>query len=162
MTDENKETSNSSPSKGRTSTARKATGTSRRTAGSGGAQAKSTAAKAKATAGGAKSTAAKAKTAAANAKDSAADSASEAGGITQRAGQAAVSGLQSGRQVVTANVARVGSAATTAWTVIKLRKAIATGAAVGVVGLAGVAFATGRATAKPRTGPLTRLANGRI
>ncbi|MGC4951470.1 hypothetical protein ACLQ2N_35555 [Streptomyces sp. DT224] len=163
MTAENKETSNSSRSKERTTaTARKTTGTPRRTAGSGDAQSKSPAAKAKATAGGAKSTAAKAKSAAANAKDSAADSAGEAGGITQRAGQAAVSGLRSGRQVVTANVARVGSAATTAWTVIKLRKAIATGAAVGVVSIAGVAFATGRATAKPRTGPLTRLAHGRI
>ncbi|MEU2020753.1 hypothetical protein ABZ565_01030 [Streptomyces sp. NPDC016469] len=143
-----KETKNSTASKGRTTAARKTTGAARRTAGARGEQAKSTAAKTK--------------TAAANAKDSAEESVSEAGGFTQRAGQAAVSGLQSGRQVVTANVARVGSAATSAWTVIKLRKAIAAGAAVSVVSIVGVAFATGRATAKPRTGPLTRLANGRI
>lgn len=150
-----KETKNSTGSKGRTTASRRTTGAARRTAGARGEQAKSAA-------DGAKSTAAKAKTAAADAKDSAAESASEAGGLTQRAGQAAVSGLQSGRQVVTANVARVGSAATTAWSVIKLRKAIAAGAAVSVVSIAGVAFATGRATARPRTGPLTRLANGRI
>jgi len=152
---DNKDTKGSTRSKGRTTTARRTTAAARKTAGAGGQQAKSTA-------GRAKSASDKAKTAAADAKDSATDRVSEAGGFTQRAGQAAVSGLQSGRQVVTANVARVGSAATTAWTVIKLRKAIATGAAVGVASIAGAAFATGRATAKPRTGPITRLARGRI
>ncbi|MEU2247227.1 hypothetical protein [Streptomyces sp. NPDC019224] len=155
MTAENKDTRNSARSKGRTATARRTTGAARRKAGAAGEQAGSAADKAKGAADGAK-------TAARNAKDSAAEGVGEAGGLTRRAGQAAVSGLRSGRQAVTAHAARVGSAATTAWTVIRLRKAIATGAAVGVVSIAGAAFATGRATAKPRTGPLTRLAHGRI
>ncbi|WP_185302395.1 hypothetical protein [Streptomyces finlayi] len=101
-----------------------------------------------------------------NAKKTTAKSASQgvrsAGDATKQVGRAAANGLQSGQQAVTANAAKAVSVATTAWTVVKHRKAVVTGAAAGVAGVAGAAFALGRSTAKPPVGPLTRLARGRI
>ncbi|GAA2991697.1 hypothetical protein [Streptomyces fulvorobeus] len=95
-------------------------------------------------------------------EESASKSAGTIGGATSRVGRAAASGLQSGQHAVTANASKVAGAATTAWTVVKHRKAVVTGAAAGVAGVAGAAFALGRSTAKPQVGPLTRLARGRI
>ncbi|GGR35440.1 hypothetical protein GCM10010282_30080 [Streptomyces roseolus] len=71
-------------------------------------------------------------------------------------------GLRTGREAVTENATKVASAATTAWAVAKNRKAVAAGVAAGLAGVAGAAFAAGRATARPAVGPLTRLAGGRI
>ncbi|MFI8966526.1 hypothetical protein ACIGO8_30945 [Streptomyces sp. NPDC053493] len=103
-----------------------------------------------------------AKAAAGTAKKSAASGAQAAGETGQRVTRKVSDGLQSGQQALTANAAKLASAAGTAWTVVKDRKMIAAGAAAGVVGVASAAFAVGRTTAKPAMGPLTRLARGRI
>ncbi|MFD4033024.1 hypothetical protein ACFWVP_21570 [Streptomyces sp. NPDC058637] len=141
MTTDDKDAMNATPSEGRTTTARN-------TVASAGMQAE--------TRSGEVLSPAEA------AKDSASDGVRAAGETTRRVGRAAASGLQSGQQAVTANAAKAASAATAAWTVVKDRKAVAAGAAAGVAGVVGAAFAIGRSTAKPPTGPLTRLARGRI
>lgn len=92
-----------------------------------------------------------AETAARSAEKSASTAVRSAGEATKSAGRAVASSLQVGQQ-----------AATAAWTVVKNRKVMAAGAAAGIVGVAGAAFAVGRSTAKPAVGPLTRLAGGRI
>ncbi|MEU8678788.1 hypothetical protein [Streptomyces sp. NPDC048560] len=117
----------------------------------------------------AKASGAKAAAAASGAERAARDTAKSAsqgvrsaGGATKRAGRAAASGLHSGQQAVTENATKAVSATTTAWTVVKHKKGVVTGAAAGVAGVAGAAFALGRSTAKPPAGPLTRLTRGRI
>ncbi|MEV0781199.1 hypothetical protein ACIBLA_21800 [Streptomyces sp. NPDC050433] len=103
-------------------------------------------------------TAAKVKSSARAAEKSAEASVRSAGEATRRA---ATAGWESGRQAVTSTAGKAATKATTAWTVVKHRKAVAAGAAAGVVGLAGGAFMLGRRTARPR-GPLSRLTRGRI
>ncbi|MEU5719343.1 hypothetical protein AB0G71_26985 [Streptomyces sp. NPDC020403] len=82
-----------------------------------------------------------------------------AGEATKRA---AAAGWDTGQQTVRSTAGKVASTATTAWTVVKNRKAIAAGATAGAVGLVGGAFALGRQTAKVHGGPITRLTGGRI
>ncbi|GGV27779.1 hypothetical protein GCM10010277_09550 [Streptomyces longisporoflavus] len=103
------------------------------------------------------------------AKDSAAEAADAAGSgahsfnvATQRAKQAATAGIASGGKTVASATGKVASTAVAGWTLVKNRKAIAAGAAAGVVSVAGVAFTAGRRTAKVQGGPLTRLTHGRI
>ncbi|MFE7758759.1 hypothetical protein [Streptomyces sp. NPDC057429] len=76
--------------------------------------------------------------------------------------QAAAAGWETGQRTVRDTAGKVASTATTAWTVLKHRKAIAVGAAAGVGGLLGGAFALGRQTARTHVGPITRLTGGRI
>ncbi|MFB4424248.1 hypothetical protein C5F59_024590 [Streptomyces sp. QL37] len=110
--------------------------------------------------------ASKAKSSARDAKSSAGEAARSAETGVRSAGQAtrraAVAGWDTSRQTVLDTAGKVTSTATTAWTVLKHRKAIAVGAAAGVGGLLGGAFALGRQTAKTHAGPITRLTGGRI
>ncbi|MEV7468365.1 hypothetical protein AB0O20_17955 [Streptomyces kronopolitis] len=78
------------------------------------------------------------------------------------AGERARSSVESGRQAAVAATGHVAATAVTTWKVVKNRKAIAASIGAGLIGAVGAAFAAGRATAKPRTGPLTRLVHGRI
>ncbi|MFG2650438.1 hypothetical protein [Streptomyces sp. NPDC048436] len=96
---------------------------------------------------------------AANAADSGARS---FGVATQRAKQAAASGLESGGKTVVSAGGKVASTAVAGWTLVKNRKAIAAGAAAGLVSIVGASFTAGRRTAKVQGGPLTRLTHGRI
>ncbi|MGW1893772.1 hypothetical protein ACWCP6_26500 [Streptomyces sp. NPDC002004] len=163
MTAESDHTKNSGPARAKKETGDRgaATGgqTAKRAASKAGSATKSTAGQA-----GTKARAASgsAEAATRDARKSAVSTARSAGETTKQGAHAALTGLQAGRRTVTAQAAKVTSVATTAWTVIRQRKAIAAGAAMGVAGLAGAAFAVGRSTAKPQTGPLTRLAHGRI
>lgn len=102
--------------------------------------------------------ASKAKSSARAAEKSAEEGVRSAGEATKRA---ATAGWESGREAVVSTASKAATKAGTAWTVVKQRKGVSAGAAAGVVGLAGGAFALGRQTAKPR-GPLSRLTGGRI
>ncbi|MFE6166130.1 hypothetical protein ACFQ7F_45385 [Streptomyces sp. NPDC056486] len=104
----------------------------------------------------------KAKDSAAEAADAAGSGAHSFGLATQRAKQAAAAGIESGGKTVVSATGKVAATAVTGWTLVKNRKAIAAGAAAGLVSVAGVAFTAGRRTAKTRGGPLTRLTHGRI
>ncbi|MFC9943202.1 hypothetical protein [Streptomyces pratensis] len=110
--------------------------------------------------------ASKAKSSAQDAKSSAQDAAGSAETGVRSAGlatkRAAAAGWDTGRQTVLDTAGKVTSTATTAWTVVKHRKAIAVGAAAGLGGLVGGAFALGRQTAKTHVGPITRLTGGRL
>ncbi|MEU0283503.1 hypothetical protein [Streptomyces sp. NPDC006195] len=106
--------------------------------------------------------ASKARTSVRAAEKSADTGVRSAGDATKHIGHAAAAGWESGQQAVLSTASKAVSSATTAWTVIKHRKAIAAGAAAGVVGLAGGAFALGRQTARPHGGPLTRMTGGRF
>lgn len=104
--------------------------------------------------------ASKAKSSARDAEKSAESSVRSAGDVTK---QSVTAGWESGRQAVASTAGKAVATASTAWAVVKHRKAIAAGAAAGVVGLMGGAFAAGRHTNKPHAaGPLTRLTGGRI
>ncbi|MFE9723712.1 hypothetical protein ACFYQ5_08980 [Streptomyces sp. NPDC005794] len=103
--------------------------------------------------------ASKAKSSAQDAAESAESGVRSAGLATKRA---AAVGWDTSRQTVLETAGKVTSKATTAWTVVKHRKAIAVGAAAGLGGLVGGAFALGRQTARTHTGPITRLTGGRI
>ncbi|MFJ6851500.1 hypothetical protein ACIQM3_13335 [Streptomyces sp. NPDC091271] len=103
--------------------------------------------------------ASKAKSSAQDAAESTETGVRSAGLATKRA---AVAGWDTSRQTVLDTAGKVTSTATTAWTVVKHRKAIAVGAAAGIGGLLGGAFALGRQTAKTHAGPITRLTGGRI
>ncbi|GGZ24408.1 hypothetical protein [Streptomyces nitrosporeus] len=124
-----------------------------------------------------KTQAKKATAAADRAKSDSAVAASKAKSSARQAGEAADSGVRSaglatrrmatagwetGRQTVASTVGKAASTAGTAWTVVKHRKAVAVGAAAGIGGLVGGAFALGRQTAKVHGGPITRLTGGRI
>ncbi|MDX3055372.1 hypothetical protein PV394_09500 [Streptomyces sp. NE06-03E] len=104
--------------------------------------------------------------AATKAKSSAQDAAASAESGVRSAGlatkRAAAAGWDTGRKTVLGTAGKVTSTATTAWTVVKHRKAIAVGAAAGLGGLVGGAFALGRQTARTHAGPITRLTGGRI
>ncbi|MBC9714697.1 hypothetical protein H9Y04_19245 [Streptomyces sp. TRM66268-LWL] len=123
-----------------------------------------------------------AKTAAARAKQTAAKSTasgSEAAKSTASSGAEAAKSATSGA-VPQAALTKVGSAlgsvqakagpvvsqattlATTAWTVVRARKLIATAGAVGTATVAATAFAAGRRSQRAAHGPLTRLTGGRI
>ncbi|MGW6063217.1 hypothetical protein [Streptomyces sp. NPDC055189] len=104
----------------------------------------------------------KAKGSAEEAADAAGTGAHSLGLATQRAKQAAAAGIESGSKTVVSATGKVASTAAAGWTLVKNRKAIAAGAAAGVVSVAGVAFTAGRRTAKVQGGPLTRLTHGRI
>ncbi|MEV0023688.1 hypothetical protein AB0H45_15940 [Streptomyces atroolivaceus] len=108
----------------------------------------------------------KAKSSAQDAKSSVQDAAESAQTGVRSAGlatkRAAVAGWDTSRQTVMDTAGKVTSTATTAWTVVKHRKAIAVGAAAGLGGLVGGAFALGRQTARTQMGPLTRLTGGRL
>ncbi|MDF6020891.1 hypothetical protein [Streptomyces sp. JH34] len=110
--------------------------------------------------------ASKAKSSAREAKSSAQDAVGSAETGVRSAGlatkRAAVAGWDTGRQTVLDTAGKVTSTAATAWTVVKHRKAIAVGAAAGLGGLVGGAFALGRQTARTHAGPITRLTGGRI
>ncbi|MGW0787520.1 hypothetical protein ACWD04_04525 [Streptomyces sp. NPDC002911] len=103
--------------------------------------------------------ASKAKSSAQDAAESAETGVRSAGLATKRA---AVAGWDTSRQTVLDTAGKVTSTATNAWTVVKHRKAIAVGAAAGLGGLVGGAFALGRQTARTHAGPITRLTGGRI
>lgn len=110
--------------------------------------------------------ASKAKSSAQDAKSKAQDAAGSAEAGVRSAGlatkRAAVAGWDTGRQTVLDTAGKVTSTATTAWTVVKHRKAMAVGAAAGLGGLVGGAFALGRQTARANAGPITRLTGGRL
>ncbi|MFF5563024.1 hypothetical protein ACFY7Z_31325 [Streptomyces sp. NPDC012623] len=146
-----KESAKSATSKGR-QTAERTGATARGTAKTAGGRAKN----------GSAGAAAKARTSVRAAEESADSGVRSAGDATKHIGQAASAGWESGQQAVLSTANKAVSTATTAWTVIKHRKAIAAGAAAGVVGLAGGAFALGRQTARPHGGPLTRMTGGRF
>lgn len=110
--------------------------------------------------------ASKVKSSAQDARSTAKDAAASAGTGVRSAGLAtkrvAVTGWDTGRQTVMDTAGKVTSTAATAWTAVKHRKAMAVGAAAGLGGLVGGAFALGRQTARSHAGPLTRLTGGRI
>ncbi|MFJ8753194.1 hypothetical protein ACIREO_28240 [Streptomyces sp. NPDC102441] len=110
--------------------------------------------------------ASKAKSSAQDAKSSAQESAESAETGVRSAGlatkRAAAAGWDTGRQTVLDTAGKVTSTATTAWTVVKHRKAIAAGAAAGLGSIVGGAFVLGRQTARTHAGPITRLTGGRI
>ncbi|MBM7438982.1 hypothetical protein [Streptomyces sp. HB132] len=139
-------------------------GTGARSAGAKGRQA--TAAAGSRAKSGSAVAASKAKSSAQDAKSSAQDAAGAAGTGARSAGlatkRAAVAGWDTGRQTVLDTAGKVTSTATTAWSVVKHRKAIAVGAAAGLGGLVGGAFALGRQTARTHAGPITRLTGGRL
>lgn len=81
---------------------------------------------------------------------------------TAAAGDRAKASIESGRQAAVDATENFAATAVTTWKVVKKRKALAASVGAGLIGAVGAAFAAGRATAKPRTGPLTRLAHGRI
>ncbi|MFG2138399.1 hypothetical protein [Streptomyces sp. NPDC048650] len=81
---------------------------------------------------------------------------------TAAAGGQAKTSIESGRRAAVAASEKCAAAAGTVWTAVKNRKVVAAGAGAGLIGIVSAAFAAGRATARPRTGPLTRLAHGRI
>ncbi|MFJ8866961.1 hypothetical protein ACIRD6_14550 [Streptomyces sp. NPDC102473] len=118
----------------------------------------------------ARSSAQDARSAAKGAAESAETGVRSAGLATKRAAaagwdtgrQTVVETADKGRRSVRETAGKVGSAATTAWTAVKQRKAVAVGAAAGIGGLVGGAFALGRQTATSHAGPLTRLTGGRI
>ncbi|MEV6653635.1 hypothetical protein [Streptomyces sp. NPDC051219] len=102
----------------------------------------------------------KAKSSARDAEEAATSGVRSAGDATRSAGRAAAAAVEGGQRAVVATAGKAASTALTTWTVIKNRKAIATGAAAGLAGVAGAAFALGRHTARPQGGPLTRLVRG--
>ncbi|MEV0522036.1 hypothetical protein AB0I66_01320 [Streptomyces sp. NPDC050439] len=104
----------------------------------------------------------KAKGSAGEAADAAGSGAQSFGLATQRAKQAAAAGLESGGKTVAAATGKVTSTAVAGWTLVKNRKAIAAGAAAGLVSVVGLSFTAGRKTAKIQGGPLTRLTHGRL
>lgn len=104
----------------------------------------------------------KAKGSAGEAADAASTGAHALGHATQRAKQAAAAGIESGSKTVASATGKVTSTAVAGWTLVKNRKAIAAGAAAGLVSVVGVSFTAGRRTAKIQGGPLTRLTHGRI
>lgn len=104
----------------------------------------------------------KAKGSAGEAADAAGSGAHKFGLATQRAKEAAAAGVESGSKSVVSATGKVTSTAVAGWTLVKNRKAIAAGAAAGLVGVVGVSFTAGRRTAKIHGGPLTRLTHGRL
>lgn len=104
----------------------------------------------------------KAKGSAEEAAEAAGSGARSLGLATQRAKQAAAAGIESGGKTVASATGKVSSTAVAGWALVKNRKAIAAGAAAGLVSVAGLSFTAGRRTAKIQGGPLTRLTHGRI
>ncbi|MFJ9419410.1 hypothetical protein ACIRPT_35415 [Streptomyces sp. NPDC101227] len=80
----------------------------------------------------------------------------------ETASDRAKASIEGGRKAVAATADRIAGTAGATWTAVKNRKAIAVGAGAGLIGVAGAAFAAGRATTKAQSGPLTRLTHGRI
>ncbi|MFC8224554.1 hypothetical protein [Streptomyces sp. NPDC057287] len=118
----------------------------------------------------AKSSARDAGSAARNAAESAETGVRSAGLATKRAAaagwgtgrQTVLETADKGRRSVRETAGKMGSTAAVAWTAVKQRKAVAVGAAAGIGGLVGGAFALGRQTATSHAGPITRLTGGRI
>ncbi|MEU5214511.1 hypothetical protein [Streptomyces sp. NPDC020742] len=100
-------------------------------------------------------TAARTKRKAARTRTAAAKDATTAGGRARAS-------VENGRQAAASAVGQISATAVTTWTAVKKRKTIAAGVGAGVIGVVGAAFAAGRTTAKPRTGPLTRMVHSRI
>lgn len=109
-----------------------------------------------------RSAAAKARRTTGSVADRAKENSAGAAAKAKSSARAASAGLETGRQAVMSTAGKAASTATTAWTVVKHRKAVTAGAAAGVLGMAGGAFALGRRTATAGRGPLTRLTGGRI
>ncbi|MFI6875015.1 hypothetical protein ACIBL6_16425 [Streptomyces sp. NPDC050400] len=70
--------------------------------------------------------------------------------------------LASARDNVTSAAQRVTSVATTAWALVKNRKAVAAGVGVGATALVATSFAAGRRAERAGQGPVTRLTGGRV
>lgn len=132
--------------------AKRVTSTAGKKAGAAGNRAKQssarTASKAKATTRDAGTAAKSAGTAAKSAGVAAKSGVQSAGTAATRVGEAAAQGVESGQKALVSTAGKATSAAATTWTVVKHRKAIVSGAAAGVVGICGAAFALGRQTAK--------------
>ncbi|MET7640917.1 hypothetical protein [Streptomyces sp. NPDC005438] len=78
------------------------------------------------------------------------------------AGRATAETVSTAQQQARKTLGKISSRATIGWNLIKHRKAVAVGAAAGVIGLLGGAFAAGRATERSGRGPVTRYTKGRI
>lgn len=95
------------------------------------------------------------------AKAAASDAAATTGDAVATTGNA-VKTVGAAKDKVLAAGSRTATLATVGVTAVKERRKIAAGAGGGLVMLLAGAFAVGRASARRRTGPLTRLTNGRI
>ncbi|SDJ55103.1 hypothetical protein [Streptomyces indicus] len=88
--------------------------------------------------------------------------AEETAGAAGKGASTALKGIESGRKAVTSAVGQAGAVALTAWTVLKNRKLIAAGAALGVTAVSAGSYAVGRRAERGRRGPVARWTGGRL
>ncbi|GLJ92178.1 hypothetical protein GCM10017589_47870 [Streptomyces poonensis] len=82
--------------------------------------------------------------------------------VTSGAVQAAVKGVETGRQAIVTASGQVAATARTAWTVVMHRKLVAAGVGAGLTALTAASYAAGRRAERHTYGPVARWIGGRM